>query len=279
MLEGIFHLEVKALSRSAGRSSTAAIAYRSGSDITDERTGERFNYKRKTGVLSSSIFLPIGSPTDFLNRSILWNAVEKRETRKNSTVAREIVLALPADLSSEMRRELAEQYARELVSTYKIAAEVSIHRPHVKNSLNHHAHILMSTRAILDGEFTHKTREWDDMKDGPKTVTKWRKRWAEIVNQAYTKFHINKMIDPRSFAERGIDLIPTVKMGVVATAIERRNRQSDRGDLNRSIREINILLNASRHFDPDPFMSRLKMRNRNNFERVIISSQRYEESP
>ncbi|RYF42400.1 MAG: conjugal transfer protein TraA, partial [Cytophagaceae bacterium] len=36
----IFHLSVKTISRSAGRTATAAAAYRAGVEITDERTGD-----------------------------------------------------------------------------------------------------------------------------------------------------------------------------------------------------------------------------------------------
>ena len=36
----IYHLSVKTISRSAGRSATAAAAYRAGVAITDERSGE-----------------------------------------------------------------------------------------------------------------------------------------------------------------------------------------------------------------------------------------------
>src|SRR3546814_1528895 len=45
-----FHLAVKAIGRSAGRSATAAAAYRAGVEITDERTGLVHDYTRKQGV-------------------------------------------------------------------------------------------------------------------------------------------------------------------------------------------------------------------------------------
>src|SRR3546814_3201071 len=40
-----FHLAVKTIGRSAGRSATAAAAYRAGVEITDERTGLVHDYK------------------------------------------------------------------------------------------------------------------------------------------------------------------------------------------------------------------------------------------
>lgn len=49
----IFHFSAKTVSRSAGRSSTAAAAYRSAERIVDERTGEIHDYTRKGGVVDS----------------------------------------------------------------------------------------------------------------------------------------------------------------------------------------------------------------------------------
>src|SRR3546814_9080927 len=50
-----FHLAVKAIGRSAGRSATAAAAYRAGVEITDERTGLVHDYTRKQGVEHSEL--------------------------------------------------------------------------------------------------------------------------------------------------------------------------------------------------------------------------------
>ena len=48
----IFHLSVKTISRGAGRSATAAAAYRAGVEIVDERTNEVHDYTRRSGVES-----------------------------------------------------------------------------------------------------------------------------------------------------------------------------------------------------------------------------------
>ena len=58
----IYHLSVKTISRSAGRSATAAAAYRAGVEITDERTGEIHDYTRKGGVESAALILPDNAP-------------------------------------------------------------------------------------------------------------------------------------------------------------------------------------------------------------------------
>ena len=101
----IFHLQINTVSRSAGRSATAAAAYRAGEKIVDERTGEIHDYTRKGGVEASALFAPAGSPEWAADRAQLWNSAEGAENRKNSTVAREFVIALPAELSAGERQE------------------------------------------------------------------------------------------------------------------------------------------------------------------------------
>src|SRR3546814_8672489 len=64
-----FHLAVKAIGRSAGRSATAAAAYRAGVEITDERTGLVHDYTRKQGVEHSELMLPTDAPEWAADRS------------------------------------------------------------------------------------------------------------------------------------------------------------------------------------------------------------------
>src|SRR3546814_17805140 len=71
-----FHLAVKAIGRSAGRSATAAAAYRAGVEITDERTGLVHDYTRKQGVEHSELMLPNDAPAWAADRARLWNAAE-----------------------------------------------------------------------------------------------------------------------------------------------------------------------------------------------------------
>ena len=97
----IYHLSVKPVQRSAGRSSTAAAAYRAGKKIIDERTGEIHDYRRKSGVEDATIILPPEAPGWAANRAALWNAAEAAEKRKDGTPAREYVVALPAELNAE----------------------------------------------------------------------------------------------------------------------------------------------------------------------------------
>ena len=93
-----YHLSVKTIKRSAGRSATAAAAYRAGCEIACEREGRVHDYTRKAGVEDAFIIAPDDAPAWAQDRQVLWNAAEGRETRANSVTAREWELALPAEL-------------------------------------------------------------------------------------------------------------------------------------------------------------------------------------
>ena len=221
----IFHLQVNTVSRSAGRSATAAAAYRAGEKIVDERTGEIHDYTRKGGVEASALFAPAGAPEWAADRAQLWNAAEGAEKRKNSTVAREFVIALPAELSADERQALAYDFARALVERHGVAVDACIHAPGKDgDERNHHAHILMTTRRMTPEGLAEKTRELDNQRSGE--VDHWRKEWAAMANRALERAGRAERIDHRTLEAQGIERQPTVHNGPTITEIQRSGRTS-----------------------------------------------------
>ncbi|MDO9420422.1 MAG: MobQ family relaxase [Herminiimonas sp.] len=232
----IYHLSVKTISRSAGRSATAAAAYRSGCLISDDRTGAVFDYRRKRGIESVDLVLPLCAPEWAFNRALLWNAAEISETRKNSTVAREFEIALPEELSADDRKRLALNFARELVARHGCAADVAIHAPSKNgDNRNHHAHILCSTRRLTTRGFREKTRELDNQKS--REVDRWRQRFAELQNAYLQESGSNYIVDHRSLSKQGINRPPTTHNGTALTAILRRGGPSS-VEKNREIEKV-----------------------------------------
>lgn len=223
----IYHLSVKAISRSAGRSATAAAAYRAGCKIADERTGEIHDYTRKGGVESAEIVLPDNAPAWANDRAKLWNAAELAENRKNSCVAREFEVALPHELPVEERRKLAVDFAREMANREGCAVDVAIHKPsNEHDNLNHHAHILRTTRKVeaeglgekLDTEKAGRARAAD--------LEAVRARWADMTNEALQRNGIAARVDHRSLAAQGIEREPTQHRGVAIDGMQRRGADS-----------------------------------------------------
>lgn len=229
-----YHLSAKTISRSHGRSATAAAAYRSGARIIDERTGVLHDYQRRRGVEAAFLLLPASAPDWASDRARLWNAAEQAETRKNSTVAREFEIALPTELDAKQRQRLAADFARELVARHGCAADVAIHRPGRNgDQRNHHAHVLLTTRRLTAAGFTEKTRELDDLKTGE--IGRWRARFAEVQNERLREAGVEARVDHRSLEAQAIDREATIHLGPAATALERRGVPTRLGESNRAV--------------------------------------------
>jgi len=221
---------MKTVSRSAGRSATAAAAYRAGVKIIDSRTGEVHDYTRKRGVVGTAVVLPEGGT---MPRAELWNGVEVHHSRKDAVLAREIVIALPAELNQENRERLSLKYARELADRYGVAVDVALHEPSKEGSdKNWHAHILMTACHVSPtGELGKKVVELDPIHcKRHKLQTpadEQRSRWEVLANEALERAGQAARIDHRSHAKRGIEELPSYHLGPDVTAILRRGGHSN----------------------------------------------------
>lgn len=221
----IYHCSLKVFSRSEGHSAVAAAAYRSGSILKDERAGRTHRYHKRTGVADTFILAPSVAPKNFLSRASLWNAAEGAETRKNSRVAREVILALPYELSDAGRASLTKDMALWLLERYRIAVDVAIHAPcegDGHDPRNHHAHLLFTTREVGEEGLGAKTRVLDDKVSGPQEIEIIREVWETLANDALKRAGFADIqIDRRTLEDQGIDRIPQTHEGKAA-----RNAQS-----------------------------------------------------
>ena len=218
----IYHLRATMISRSAGRSATGAAAYRSGERIHDERTGLSFDYRARGGVEHVEILAPERSPEWVRDRAALWNAVEAAETRKNSQVAREIRVALPAELDRDQRIALVRDFCQRSFVDRGMVADVALHVPGREgDERNHHAHILLTTREIGPEGFTTKNRDWNavEMLEG------WREAWARDSNRALERCGHETRIDHRTLEAQREE------------ALERSMQARERGDEALALRE------------------------------------------
>jgi Ti-type conjugative transfer relaxase TraA len=96
-----------------------------------ERTGQQFCYDKQVKPVHHAVLLPEGAKPEFSDSSVLWNAVEAAERRKDAQVARELVLALPAseEVSHEDRVELTHRFAHEHFVSKGVAVQIDIHEP------------------------------------------------------------------------------------------------------------------------------------------------------
>lgn len=239
------------VSRSAGRSATAAVAYRAAAKIEDLRTGDLHDYTKKQGVEAVIPFLPVVAEAGenlppHLERlrhlESLWQDAEAAERRSNSRVARELLVPLPHELTREQRRELVEHIAGDIAARYGVAGTACIHLPDAKgDQRNHHAHILFTTRRVdlSTGQLAEKTRELDDRKTGPQEVEALVAMAEQRINAALESAQLERRVDFRSLKDRHaeavasgdqvkaaqLDYMPQTHEGPQVTAIRREAEQ------------------------------------------------------
>lgn len=235
----IYHLAMKPISRSAGRSAVAAAAYRASERLTNERDGQTHDFTARRGVEHTEIVLPEGVEAEWAqDRSTLWNAAEFAEKRKDARVAREIEVALPHELTAEQRLELTREFAHGLADRYGVAVDFAIHSPHGDTDVrNHHAHIMLTTRKVESGGLGEKS----DLELENKKLTALglptshdqlrdiRLDWEQRANRHLALAGHDIRIDHRSHRDCGLEIEPTQHMGVHATQMDRRGKSVVRG--------------------------------------------------
>ncbi|MCB8878392.1 Ti-type conjugative transfer relaxase TraA [Acidisoma silvae] len=234
----IYHLSMKPICRTQGRSAVAAAAYRAAEHLTNARDGLSHDYTGRGGVDHSEIVLPPGVAADWArDRSALWNAAEAAEKRSDARTAREFVLALPHELDDRERLELTRGFAGYLAERYGAAVDVAIHQPHeTKDLRNRHAHLLITTRQVTPEGLGEKTElEWKNQRlqsaglpTSHDQLRDIRAAWETHANRALAQAGHDVQIDHRSHLERGLEIEPTQHVGVHATGVARKGGEVER---------------------------------------------------
>jgi Ti-type conjugative transfer relaxase TraA len=150
------------ISRRSGGSAVRSAAYNGREAIKAERTGELFYFKNRDAPEHHEVLLPAGADERFRPSSVLWNTAEAAEKRSDAQVAREIVLALPAnaEIGKDDRIELARSFAETHFVSKGLAVQLNVHAPHEGEAeserANWHAHLLITTRRLETDRFAAK---------------------------------------------------------------------------------------------------------------------------
>ncbi len=239
------------LSRSSGGNAVRSAAYNAREAITAERTGELFHFRHRDAPEHHEVLLPEGADIRLANAAVLWNTAEAAERRKDAQVAREIVLALPADrvLTTEDRIELARSFAAEHFVAKGLAVQLDVHAPHKERGegegvftqgtggdhTNWHAHLLITTRRIEGDQLSaKKARDLDPevRKAGTRALVTDAEAWGEtwrIHQDRYFQEHGIALRVDATAAHPGEHIGPVRMRKVDSPAVERAEalRQSN----------------------------------------------------
>ncbi|HEX4153089.1 MAG TPA: MobA/MobL family protein [Steroidobacteraceae bacterium] len=237
----LYFLNIKAFGRSNGSSAPSAAAYRAGERIRDERTGRTYDHSDRRDVLHKEILVPTPLANVDMSwakeRSNLWNSAEAAETRKNSRVAREYLVALPSEIDLGGRVQLARGFAQELADRYRFAVDVTVHAPRDfpgSDPRNFHAHLLATTREVGSGglgaktqfELNESTRRALGLGPSIEELLHVRERWATVTNEALREANVAARVDHRTLRAQGIEREPRMWIPRVPYEVERRGYHS-----------------------------------------------------
>lgn len=260
----LYHFHVSRVLRSRGQSSVEAAAYRAGARLEDYYYGKIADYTAKGGVICAEILAPDYVPESFYNREFLWNAVEEVEKHPKAQLVYSFDIALQNEFTIEENIAIARQFVTENLVAKGMIVDMAVHdRDKGEGIPNPHIHVMCPVRPMReDGTWGEKQkREYLFDADGnlildekgkqkfnavtttdwnrPEVLEQWRKAWADLVNEEFRKRGIKEQIDHRSYAEQGIDLIPQVHEGPHVRNMEAKGIVTEKGSLNRWIKEIN----------------------------------------
>jgi Ti-type conjugative transfer relaxase TraA len=232
----IYHFSAKVISRANGSSAVASAAYRSASELHDERLGRNHDFLNKAGVIHSEVMLPKGAPERLNDRTTLWNEVEAGEKRKDAQLAREVEFSIPREMNEKQGVALARDFVAEQFVKRGMVADLNVHWDKAKDgSPKPHAHVMLSMRDVGPEGFGQKNRDWNS----GELLQGWREAWAAHVNERMAELGLEGRIDHRSHADRGIELEPQHKIGPAGMRRLDRGEDAERADDHRRIAREN----------------------------------------
>ena len=166
--------------------------------------------------------------------AIFWQVADHYE-RANGRIYKEVVVSFPRALSAEQRIELVTEFVGNLVGD-RHAYSWAIHSPHASDGGEQpHAHIMFTTRTNdgIERDPSEFFRRWnrehperggagkDRYFDTKQFVRDVREEWAMTANHFMSRYGIEARIEHRSYKTLGIELEPSVKLGIARYGGER----------------------------------------------------------
>ncbi|MGR9054740.1 Ti-type conjugative transfer relaxase TraA [Rhizobium leguminosarum] len=250
----IMFVRAQVISRGAGRNIVSAAAYRHRTRMMDEQAGTSFSYRGGASELvHEELALPDQTPAWLRSavegRSVagaseaLWNAVEAFEKQANARLARELIIALPEELTRAENIALVREFVRDNFTSEGMVADWVYH----DKDGNPHIHLLTTVRPLTEEGFGPKNapvlgengeplrfvtarrptgrivyKSWGGDKE---TLQAWKIAWAETASRHLALAGHEIRLDGRSYAEQGLDGIAQKHLGPEKAALSRRDAE------------------------------------------------------
>ncbi len=258
MSRGVPHFSVSIVARGSGRSAVLSAAYRHCAKMEFEREARVIDYTRKQGLLHEEFAIPEDAPewlrAMMADRSVsgaseaFWNKVEAFEKRSDAQLAKDVTIALPIELSAEQNIALVRDFVSRHITAEGMVADWVYHDA----PGNPHVHLMMTLRPLTEDGFGSKKvavmePDGNPMRNdagkivyelwagGADDFNAFRDGWFACQNRHLALAGLDIRIDGRSFEKQGIELAPTIHLGVGTKAIERKADARNPGEREQEI--------------------------------------------
>ncbi|MBB3463056.1 Ti-type conjugative transfer relaxase TraA [Rhizobium sp. BK377] len=238
------HFSVRIVARGSGRSALHLAAYCHRTRMEFEREARIVDYSRKKDLLHEEFAIPPDAPqwlrSMIAGRSVsgaseaFWNDVESSSKRANGQLAKEITIGLPIELSAAQNIALMRDFVATYVTSRGMVADWVYHNA----PGNPHVHLMITLRPLTEdgfgpilvpvlGDDGQPLRYgagkivYERWAGGVEEFNTFRDGWFSEQNRHLALAGLDIRADGRSFETQGIELVPTIHLGVRTKAIER----------------------------------------------------------
>jgi len=209
-----------------------------------DREARTVDYSRKKDLLHEEFAIPPDAPqwlrSMIAGRSVsgaseaFWNDVESSSKRANGQLAKEITIGLPIELSAAQNIALMRDFVATYVTSRGMVADWVYHNA----PGNPHVHLMITLRPLTEdgfgpilvpvlGDDGQPLRYgagkivYQRWAGGIEEFNTFRDGWFAEQNRHLALAELDIRVDGRSFETQGIELVPTIHLGVRTKAIER----------------------------------------------------------
>ena len=163
------------------------------------------------------------------NPKFLWEMADEHE-RKNGSVYREHIIALPREMTEQQRHDLVQDWIKQEIGD-KHPYSYAIHNPLAMDGKEQpHCHLMICERT-LDGidrgadQFFKRYNSKDPTKGGAKKantgldhatrkeqIKQQRERWGQMCNKHLERIGSRERVDMRNYKERGVTKPQNISM-------------------------------------------------------------------
>jgi Ti-type conjugative transfer relaxase TraA len=247
------HFSVSIVARGSGRSAVLSAAYRHCAKMEFDREARTIDYSRKQGLLHEEFVIPEDAPEwlgeMIADRSVagaseaFWNNVEAFEKRSDAQLAKDVTIALPIELTVDQNIALVRDFVERHITAKGMVADWVFHDA----PGNPHIHLMTTLRPLTEDGFGAKKVAvsgpdgnpvrndagkifYELWAGGADDFNAFRDGWFAIQNQHLALAGLDIRVDGRSFEKQGIELTPTIHLGVGTKAIERKGANTGWAD-------------------------------------------------